>query len=447
MDRALRNLIIGSYLVFVLLITFLLRWNVFNSEELKAHSANKRNLLSENILERGKILSEDGSVLAESIVTAKGRERVYPYSSVYANVVGYASIKYGKSGLEASYDNILSPPSEDYFWLGKEKPRGKDLITTLNPAIQKKVHEILRSPGAIVVLDARSGAVRGLYSFPSFDPNKLNEDFTTLLKDARKPLLNRATAGLYPPGSTFKTIILAKYLDEDGSLDDKYEAPAIYPIGGFRITNYGKKSYGKITVEKAFVYSVNTVFAQIGLEVGEDGLRKIVRDLKIDSDPGFDIPVKKGRLPANLKDKVTLGWASVGQADLLVTPLSMAMVAQMIANDGVLVSPSLTQEKMVNNQRDSQRVISESTAHEAKKAMVEVVEKGTGKAARIKGIAIAGKTGTAEVKSGEPHAWFIGFAPADDPEIAVCVLVEHGGKGGDIAAKIFAEIVREALHE
>ncbi len=445
MDRALRDLIISSFLVFILLIIFFLRWSVFNSEELRAHPANKRNLISENILERGKILSEDGSVLAESVATQKGRKRVYPYGSIFANVVGYASIKYGKSGLEASYDNILSPPSEDYFWLGKEKPRGKDIITSLNPAIQKKAHEILKSPGAIVVIDARSGAVRGLYSFPSFDPNRLNEDFKALLKDTRKPLLNRATAGLYPPGSTFKTVILAKYLDEDGSLDDIYEAPAIFPVGGFRITNYGKKSYGKITVEKAFVHSVNTVFAQIGLKLGANNFKEIARDLKIDSDPGFDIPVRKGHLPENLNEKVTLGWASVGQADLLVTPLSMAMIAQMVANDGLLIFPSLTREKMIDNQKNPRRIVSESTALEVKKAMVEVVESGTGRAARIRGIAVAGKTGTAEVKSGEPHSWFIGFAPADDPEIAACVLVEHGGKGGNVAAKIFAEIVKEAL--
>lgn len=445
MDRLLRNLVISCFLMFLLLTSFLLRWSVFNSEELRAHPANKRNLLSENMLLRGKIISENGAVLAESIVTAKGSERVYPYGSTFANVVGYASIKYGKSGLEASYDNILSPTSEDSFWLGRENLRGKNLLTTLDVRIQKKASEILKSPGAIVVLDARTGAVRALYSFPSFNPNNLNEDFSKLLKDSRKPLLNRATDGLYPPGSTFKTVILAKYLDSGGSLDDKYFAPAIYPIGGFRITNYGKKSYGKITVEKAFVHSVNTVFAQIGLKVGADGFREIVRDLRIDNSPDFDIPVKEGRLPVSVEDKVTLGWASVGQADLLVTPLSMAMVAQMIANDGILVEPSLTQEKMLNNQRASRRIISERAAYEVKKAMVEVVEKGTGKAARIRGITVAGKTGTAEVKSGEPHAWFIGFAPAENPEIAVCVIVEHGGKGGDAAAKIFAEIVREAL--
>lgn len=445
MDRALRDLIIVTFTIFLMLTGFLLNWTVFNSQKLRAHPTNKRSLLSESMLERGRIFSEDGASLAESVVTDKGAKRIYPYGAMFANVVGYASFKYGKFGLEASYDNILSPPSEDYFWSSKGKPKGKDLLTTLNVKIQKKAYQILKSPGAIVVLDARTGAVKALYSYPSFDPQKLDQNFDKLLRDPKKPLLNRATSGLYPPGSTFKTVILAKYLDMGGSLEDVYHAPAVYPIGGFRITNYGKKSYGKISVEKAFVYSVNTVFAQIGIKMGADNFLKIARDLGLETDLQIGVPVKRGHLPVNLDDKVTLGWASVGQADLLVTPLFMAMVAQMVANDGVLVMPSFAQEKIVKNQSSSRRIISREAASEVKKAMIEVVEKGTGKAARIKGITVAGKTGTAEVRNGEPHSWFIGFAPAEDPEIAVCVLVEHGGKGGNIAAKMFAEIVKEAL--
>ena len=444
MDRVVRNLAIAMFLAYVALLSAAFYWAVPAARALRAHEANKRSLVEERLRERGTIFSSDGAVLARSVASDGTWRRRYPFGSIFAHAVGYASPRYGKTGLERALDSILSPPPGAGFWsLESTISRGTDVRTTLDSRLQETAARLLTRPGAVVALEPATGKIRCLYSYPGFDPEKIDSSFASYAADARKPFVDRAAAGLYTPGSSFKIITLAAYLEHGGSLEDHFRAPAVFKVGGFRVTNYGGTSYGTITVREAFARSVNTVFAQMGLKTGEDALVATARAFGIERDLSFELPFKTGRLPAATADPATLAWTAVGQADLLVSPLEMALAAATIANGGAMPLPTLREDRPV----ETRRVVSEATAQGVSQAMVDVVRAGTGKRAALPGITVAGKTGTAEVPGGDPHSWFVGFAPADNPRIVVCVIVEHGGLGGQEAARIFREMVRQALGE
>lgn len=439
MDRALRNSLILLLVLFSALIYSFFKISVLDSAQLIAHPANARSLVKENLALRGRVLGRNLEVLAETR-GAEEPKRYYPPGSSAAHLTGYAHIRLGKSGLEAGLDTRLAPPPENQFWL-LNRVRGEDVRTTIDVSLQKKASELLTVPGAIVAVEPASGHILALYSSPSFDPNKIDEQFEELRDDETAPLFNRATQGLYPPGSTFKIITLAAYLEGDGSLDDRFDAPAVFEVGGFRIKNYGNHSYKNITAESAFSLSVNTAFAQMALAAGPGRFRKAAVDFFIDR--SFDIPLPSvpGNITDDLDDRVNLAWSGVGQAEMLITPLHAAMMVTAVARDGSYVQPVL----VYGTRAKSEQIISQETAQLIKQAMITCVESGTGKQARISGIQVAGKTGTAEVEGKKPHAWFVGFAPADSPKIAVAVIIENGGSGGAVAAPVFRELVKYYL--
>lgn len=443
MDRAIKNLLLISLTVFLILSAMIFKWSVADSLKLRAHPANKRSLLAENMQVRGTIFSAEGQILAKSSQEGEVILRKYPFNKLFSQTIGYASIRYGKSGLESTFDHLLSMPPESSFWSMKEKQKGKDIVTTLDVELQKSAASLLKTPGAVVAIEPKTGAIRCIYSYPVFNPEEINEKFDELLSNPEKPLINRATLGLYPPGSSFKIITLSSYLKNGFSLMDVYEAPGEFKVGGFRVTNFDRKDFGRLTVEDAFVYSVNTVFAQMGLKLGSEKFEKTVREFGLDKALDLEIPTKSGVLPGNLEDKVTLAWMAVGQAEMLVSPLQMALVSSIIANEGRLISPTL----ISGSKKKERQVLSPEVAKAIKEAMVLVTERGTGKRAKIPGMKVAGKTGTAEVETGESHSWFVGFVPADDPKIAISVIVEHGGVGGVAAASIFREIAQKAIQK
>lgn len=440
MDYQVKKLILLSTLIFLTLFSYLFYWSFFRREELRSHPANKRSLFKENLEERGRLISNNGVVLAKTVTKNGELKREYPLGDACAHITGYVSLTYGKSGLESSFDNNLSPPPGDEFW-SLDETTGKDVILTIDTRLQKKARSLLKQPGAVVAIEPGTGAVKCLYSYPTFDPNSIDKNFQQLKENKQSPLVNRATTGLYPPGSVFKIVTLASYLNSGGKISDVYNAPSEYRVDGFRITNYGNKSFGRITVKKAFYLSINTVFAQLGLKAGKQRFATSAKQFGVEQNLDFPLPLNMGKLPEDLDDPVNLAWASVGQAELLISPFEAALMGSVIANRGAFYSPYITKGSKINKKM----ILDASTAAQIKEAMVACVEKGTGTRAKIKNLKVAGKTGTAEVEGKEPHSWFVGFAPADNPQIVIAVLVENSGGGGSVATPIFRELLQEYL--
>ncbi len=415
---------------------------------------------------RGPILARDGTVLARS--TANGR--VYPFGRALAHAVGYASARYGTSGLESAFDQDLAarPISNDPLvqirqLLGKvpEAPAlaGGSVITTLDPAVQSVLFEALRAypRGAGVALDPRTGEILALASVPSFDPGDIDATFPQIARDASSPLLDRATDGLYPPGSTFKIFTAAAALDAGVvTTDSTFEDPGYVRVGDFTVHDNEGEATGSQDLTGAFALSSNVDFAQIALSLGSDRWFEAARAWGFGGSLGFTLPVARDHLPspASVTPSV-LAQLGFGQADLLVTPMRMAIVAATIADDGTaprpyLVSAVRSQGREYARARPTELVspISPAVAAEVRQMMVAVVQRGTGTAAALSGVQVAGKTGTATNPAGRSHAWFVAFAPAGSAKVAVAIVVENAGYGGDVAAPIARRVIAAALaHE
>ncbi len=410
---------------------------------------------------RGSIEARDGTLLAFS----RNGKRIYPFGAVFAHAIGYASPRYGTFGLEDAFDRVLTAPraAADPFTAAFEivtgsrhpAPRGSDIITTLDPDVQRALVDGL-SPyarAAGVVLDPRSGAVLALASVPSFDPNALEAQFPSLVHDTQSPLLDRAISGLYPPGSTFKIVTAADALDAgivtpDSTFDDN----GGFAVGSFVVRNDEEERTGRQTLVGAFALSSNVDFARIAVELGADRWFAYAARWGLGQSLEFDLPAARDRLPdkASVTPSV-LAQLGFGQASLLVSPLRMALVGAAIANAGALPRPYLVRSIA---QRDSQLAtrpetlalpISAQTAAEVRDMMIAVVERGTGTAAALPNVTVAGKTGTATNPHGKSHAWFVAFAPARAPRVAVAVVVENAGYGGTFAAPIAKRVLRVAL--
>ncbi|MDQ2680752.1 MAG: penicillin-binding transpeptidase domain-containing protein [Candidatus Eremiobacteraeota bacterium] len=412
---------------------------------------------------RGRILAADGTVLAETV----HNRRVYPFGGALAQTVGYLSARYGTAGLENAYDRALSPPDatgEPAAQLAeildalraKHSPiRGADIITTLNPAIESTVAAELApyARAAAVVLDPRSGALLAVASLPSFDPNRLDSEFNSLLRNPASPLLNRALDGLYPPGSTFKIVTAADALDSGVvTAQSTFRDPGYLVVGNFTLHNDEDEYTGTQDVTTAFALSSNVDFAQIALLLGVDRWYSYASAWGLGSSLDFQLPTQRDRIPE--KSTVSdgeLAQMGFGQGSLLMTPLRMALIASTIANNGVEPRPFVVRQVDRSFARSSYAgaslatPITADTAAEVKKMMVAVVQRGTGTIAALPGITVAGKTGTATNPMGRAHSWFVCFAPAEHPRVAIAVIVENAGYGAAVAAPIARNILRVAL--
>lgn len=434
-----------AFFVFILYIALLIKAaevSIIKSESIASHPANKRPVLYSLRHERGRILSSDGKILAMSAAKKGVYERMYPYGPEFAHITGYFSVRYGASFAEASFNKELSGlAKESYFSDFSEEP--KDIRLSVSTKLQRKAFSLLKQKGAIAAIEVKTGRILCLVSYPTFDPNRIDEEFEKLRNDTDAPLINRVTSGLYSPGSTFKVFTLASYLESGGSLNDVFEAPSVLKVGGFRITNYGQKGYGKIDVAKAFALSVNTVFAQMALKIGPREFQSYWNEFGFSKKTGVELPERISTISKDLNDPVVLAWSSVGQAGVSVTPLKLLAFVSAVGNRGILIKPTILDSV---NPATRKRILSEETASQVRKAMFEVVNYGTGKKARVLNMSVAGKTGTAEVEGKKPHAWFVGFAPAEDPDIAVVVLLENAGSGGEKAAPLFKQIVEHYFY-
>ncbi|MBW8060553.1 MAG: penicillin-binding protein 2 [Solirubrobacterales bacterium] len=482
MNRQIVKLFGLIVVLFGVLIGFTSYWSVFDAQALKEKTANKRPLFEQQRIERGRILAADGTVIARSVPKGRGDNlryvRRYPEGPLYGHPIGYSFVRQGDSEFEQFHnDELVGNESELTSLLdelGGGRQEGDDVVTNLDPAAQRVALDDLEAAGfgAVVAIEPQSGRVRVLASNPSYDPNLVPERLSELNTDSTSPLLDRATQGQYPPGSTFKVVTAAAGLDS-GTIDPgtTIDAPGTIDAQGRPLSNDFTQSFGPIPLDTALTLSVNTWFAQLGQRVGEETMFEYMDRFGLGSTPPIDLPSDQvyrsglfevGELLGS-GDPVDPARLAIGQERLAVTPLQMAMVTAAIANGGRLMKPQIWSRVVDPDGRVAKRLdpseysepVGEETAAELSAAMQGVVSAGTGTNAAIPGVAVAGKTGTAETPfnetcgggSDENQAWFIGFAPADDPQIAVAATVECTTQfGGDVAAPIFRDVVETILN-
>ena len=452
-------IITAAFIVIIVNLTYL---QFIAASELTAKPENIRPTLNKQKIRRGDIISADGQVLATSRKVGDTYKRYYPEGELASPITGYYSTEYGRAGLELTFDEYLSGQTKvsspgDYIkrLLGKDVP-GDNLFLTVNMDIQKTADRLLGSrKGAIVVLNPRTGAVLALASHPSYNPNNVDQNWNTLINDPNGPMLNRATQSRFTPGSTFKMVTAAAALENaSATTDTVFDAPGTIKIYGGKVTNFAGENYSRITFADAFAKSVNTVFAQVSKSLGGPKLVDAARAFGFGEKPPFDLPASESRIPqASEMDPLEVAWSSVGQGRVQATPLTMALIGAAVANDGKIMQPYLVkkiQDAGGNTVYEASPKVwlspmKHGTSQIVKSLMERVVNEGTGKAAKIPGVQVAGKTGTAEVGKDNPHAWFVGFAPAENPQVLVAVIIENGGIGGRTAAPIAREIMQEAL--
>lgn len=439
--------------------------------------SNPRQTSSDLSRPRGAILAADGSRIAWSQQAGDVYTRFYGDAAM-TPVVGYFSpLLYGKSGIEAAWDDALTGRSgrsmldqiAGELGLGDHGPL--DLTLTIDPALQRGAAQLLEGfIGAAIVLDPTTGAVWALASSPAVDPVPLaavdqnqvaaaQRAWQALLDDPNRPLVRRATEGLYPPGSTFKVVTASAGL-QAGLVepDTVFEDNGSFEIEGHFIkeANRPDDSITSWTLVEGFAYSLNVVFAQVGLEIGRETLEQRAEAFGIGTSVPFDESVSAGQIASSrgfLDSKAALADTAFGQGELLVTPMHMAVVASAVANRGSAMRPYLVQSladtsgNVVSKTepKEWRAPLNSQTADVMQGMMVDAVEWGYAGAALLPGYRVGGKTGTAESGGEVPHGWFIGFGGESDPRVAVAVLLEHGGEGGGYPAQIGAQLLGAAL--
>ncbi len=429
-------------------------------------SHDRREFNPAHRIQRGRILDREGQVLAYSREQDGAVRRVYPLGPAFAHTVGYSNPRYGATGAESAANAQLNGATPDRLasWgelthnllIQDKRPRGQDLVLNLDARLQQLALQGLgERRGAAVLLRPRDGAILVLANNPSFDPNWLGPSLFQG-RDPDTPLLNRATQGFYPPGSTFKVVMAALAIEAgfSGTLPcpaEGYTTSARYPRirdHGFYEARAGGRTFrgsGSLDLPRAFSESSNVFFAQLGVRYGRDALFETGERFQFGRQvrlyPGTDRAgtLSTGRIPRlKERDLYGLAQASIGQGRVLATPAHMALIAAAVANGGIAMRPRLLAQEPP---APLGPFMSSATAARLARMMRQVVAQGTGRSIDEPGLAIAGKTGTAENPRGAAHSWFVGFAPADAPRLAVAVLVEHGGYGSSAAAPIARDLL------
>ena len=483
MNVGIRRVAYGVVVLLLVLVGQLTYLQVVDAKQLANNDRNPRHLFEQFNSPRGKIISADGTVLARSVDVKDeyGKQREYPLGELMSQIVGYTSITIGSTGLESTYNDLLLGKGrstigmQDVVDFLKGKKRVGNLQTSLRVDAQQKAKELLGDQkGSVVVIEPATGDIVAMYSNPSFDPTPLVSHspkvvqtyFDLLTADPNKPNLPRAFREIYPPGSTFKTVTTAASIDHiPGVLDRTFPSltSILVPQAGRPIANFGGERCGG-TLENSFIHSCNTTFARLGFELGEQ-FPPAMGQFGIYSAPPLDVApgavASTGPAAGSFENnKPQFALAGIGQGNVFTTPLQMALVAAGIANKGVIMQPHVGHSVTDDAGKPLEtiapkvwkRATSEATAAQVRDFMIQVVQQGTGTAARLPGITVAGKTGTAQTDSDpRPHAWFVAFAPAEAPQYAISVIVEHGGSeqseatGGKVAAPIARDMLQFLL--
>ncbi len=481
MNTPLRRLAAMTLTLFLALLVAVTTIQFFQAPSLNADPRNRRTIYQEFNNHRGSIIVADTAVAySEPSDDAYGYQRIYEDGKLYAPLTGFYSVVVGRSGLERFSNDVLNG-SDDSLWLTRLRnltsgndPQGSSIELTIDPDVQEAAAKALGDQrGAAVAVDTKTGAILAMVSSPTYDPNDLAthssgaaaQRYQELLEADGDPLINRAIAGdTYPPGSVFKLVTAAAALEGSGldlsELDgtDGYQLPLSSNVLG----NFGGgacSNSGTIDLADALRISCNTAFADLGNQLGEQRLRAQAERFGLNESINVPLPVTASRFPDDLDEPQTV-LAAIGQGSVRVTPLQVALISASIANNGIMMEPYLVEQVRTpelsvaerTEPHEMGRVLSSTTAAQLTEMMVSVVESGTGTRAQISGVSVAGKTGTAQTTADQaPHAWFTGFAPANDPQIAVAVVVEHGGNtgneatGGAVAAPVAAAMLRAGV--
>lgn len=488
MNTSLRRISIAVMALIVLLLLNATMTQVFAADSLRADPRNQRVLLDEYSRQRGQIVA-GGQLLAYSVATDSRFRflRVYPNPSVYAPITGFYSLRYSSTGLERAEDPLLNGSDERLFgrrladfFTGRD-PRGGNVDTTIRPRVQQAGWDAMQQgcggppcKGAVVALEPSTGKILAMVSSPSYDPNLLSshdpevqaQAWQRLRDDPDNPLTNRAISETYPPGSTFKVVTTAAALQAGATDAEQLTAASsiALPDSTATLENYGGQPCGSeatVSLKQAFALSCNTAFVQLGMHTGADALRSMARAFGMDTTPSV-IPLQVAESTIGIiPDAAALGMSSIGQKDVALTPLENAEIAATVANGGVQMQPylidSLKGPDLANISTtvpyQQRRAVSPQVAAKLTELMVGA-EKVAQQKGAIPGVQIASKTGTAEhgtdPRNTPPHAWYIAFAPAQTPRVAVAVLVENGGDrlsatGGALAAPIGRAVIQAAL--
>jgi penicillin-binding protein A len=480
-NRPVRRVALAMLVLFGLLIANANYVQVFEGDKLRTDPGNTRVLLDEYERQRGTIVV-DGRSIAESVPTDDKLKylRRYPDRAVYAPVTGFYSLIYGATGIEQAENDFLSGSDNRLFTrrlsalLTGRDPRGGNVVLTLNQqAQQAAVKGLGDRAGAVVALDPATGKILAMASTPSYDPNQLSSHdpssiraaYNKLANDEGNPLLNRAINARYPPGSAFKVIVAAAALQNGRNPETLLDCPSAYTLPGTRtqLHNFADESCSapRVTMQNALTFSYNTAFAKLGVDLGQSEIRAAAANFGIGTGDPLETPLRVS--PSSLgdiPDAAALAQSSIGQRDVALTPLQAAMIASAVSDNGVLMTPYLvdrveapdltvldtTQPKQLST------AVSPEVAAQLTQMMKSVVDRGTGTKAQIPNVLVAGKTGTAENAPDQPpHAWFIGFAHQNGKQVAVAVVIEHGGvsgsetTGGEAAAPIAKDVMQAVL--
>lgn len=468
LGKRLTVLITAFAVLFAALIANLTYVQQIDASRIQNMSSNNHTIAKSAYVQRGAIITGDGVTLAESVQQADGTYlRTYPQGTMAAHTVGYVSTQYGTTGIESRMNETLTGHADYSNWrsalnsLAGIQQSGSSVVLTLNSQIQRAAEDALEGyTGAIVVLNPKTGAVLAKASNPTFSQDNLD----AVMTGGGSELVDRTTSTLYSPGSTFKAITLSAAIDTGtASLDDVYEAPSSLTIGNAEVSNYNHNDYGTPTLQEALALSSNTVFGQVGVQVGAENLVKYANAFGFGVDLGQDFTTKASLMPdpAEMTEWET-AWAACGQpvgehaspAGPQVTVMQNAVTAAALANGGVVMNPYIVDHVLspegtvtsTTQPKSLGQAVSAETAEKVKLAMLDVVDHGTGRRAQVDGVKVAGKTGTAQVENGNINAFFIGYAPADSPTLAISVCVE--GQGEDVegyAAALAGKVLAAAI--
>ncbi|MFL5870257.1 MAG: peptidoglycan D,D-transpeptidase FtsI family protein [Solirubrobacterales bacterium] len=489
MNSPIRRIFVLILVLFGLLVYFTSKWAVFDSDELQANSLNRRPLIASQQIPRGSITTSDGVLIAESKPQGGGNHPVYIRDypeddpTAFGNPVGYSYVNIEQTGIERSENDLLTGQKNEFAsiidQLQNQEPQGADITVTLDAQAQRLAVSLLQQAiastpgsngaGSVVAIEPQTGAVRVMASIPGFDPNAVQNEntFEQLSNDETAPLFNRPTQATYQPGSTMKVVTAAAALDSGQFTPDSVlSGHSPQTIGGVPLSNAGGEEFGDIDMDTALTHSVNVYFAQVGEKLGTQTMFEYMNRFGFDSDPELDYPDGQmapsgvyddnGHLLGS-SDAIDIGRVAIGQERLLVTPIQMAEVAAAVANDGKLMKPTFLQKATDPDGRtideldpsEQDQVVSADTASELTTMMTHVTEEGTAAGLTVQGASFAGKTGTAEIDpaAGTNRPWFIGFAPAADPKIAVAVMLEtcDGCFGGEVAGPIATQVMDDLI--
>lgn len=483
--KNVRNVMIVFLFCLIGLISYIAYFQAFKAPEIAEKPGNQRLWIERNKVLRGTIYDRDGKPLTKtSKESATTQKREYIYGDLYAHPLGYASNRFGITGLEEAYDKELTTYNEvttglktlmkDFSTEGfkkafddrdkTQKKIGNGVVTTLNTNLQQVAYDALGdSRGAVVAINPKNGEVLAMVSKPSFNPNKLDSEMAKANKGSAEnsPLINRATIGKYPPGSVFKIVTTASALDNIPGVQNKTwnDTGVIKFKDGKNLNNDSNEANGNINLNQAFVASSNFVYGNLAMDLGKD-LKNTAEKFGFNQKvPANGFTINPSSYPKDEQVLGDLARSGIGQSSILATPMQMALVGCAVANNGVIMEPTLV-SKVVNANKETvktikpeeyKKVMSESDAKTIKGYMRDLVQsREDGSWSYFNGLDVAGKTGTADHNNpdgspAKPHSWFVGMAPANDPQIVVAVIAENSGYGAIKAASVAGKVINAAL--